>query len=522
MMTDTNLFVISLDCSTSSSKAIVWDMCGNMISQGKRDLEMYRARPDWHEQVAESWWIASIEAIREAISQVDPKSVVALCISHQRETFVPVDVHGKALRNAILWMDERARDLLPKLNQIFGEENFHEITGKPLSGNLSVSKIAWMKQNEPDIFADTYLFLDVQAYLVHLFTGNYCTGWGSADPMGLFNMQKDRWSEQILGELDLDDRKFPEAFPPGEKIGTVTNEAAEHCNLQAGIPVIAGVGDGQSAGLGINITHPGECYLSLGTGMVAGAFSTQYVTSKAFRTMYSGIPGTYILETVLLAGAYLVKWFVDNFTDFESVGNALDLNTEEILDKAASKIAPGAQGLMLVPYWNSAMNPYWDASASGIMVGWRGFHQRAHMYRAILEGIAFEQRLHTEGVEAATGRIIDRYIAVGGGAANSLWCQIIADITGKTVFRTPTKEATSLGSAVLAAYGGGIYHDINEAAKKMTKIDPHRFSPDEERQEYYDRLYQEVYKDLYPKLQDSLARLSELSTRFEKRQNGAQ
>jgi hypothetical protein len=266
---------------------------------------------------------------------------------------------------------------------------------------------------------------------------------------------------------------------------------------------------------------PLEARMGPGGGDLPAGISDDYVTSNAFRTMYSGIPGTYILETVWLAGAYLVKWFVDTFTDFETVGSAFDLTAEEILDNAASKIPPGAQGLMLVPYWNSAMNPYWDASASGIMVGWRGFHQRAHMYRAILEGIAFEQRLHTEGVESALGRKIDRYIAVGGGAGNALWCQIIADITGKTVFRTPTKEATSLGSAILAASGGGIYKDIQEAAQNMTQIDPQPFTPNEERQGLYDQLYGEVYLDLYPKLQNSLARLTKLSTSLEEQQNEA-
>jgi xylulokinase len=184
---------------------------------------------------------------------------------------------------------------------------------------------------------------------------------------------------------------------------------------------------------------------------------------------------------------------------------------EEILEAAAAEIPPGAAGLMLVPYWNGAMNPYWDAGASGIMVGWRGIHRGAHFYRAILEGIAFEQRLHMEGVESALGTHLDRFIAVGGGARSLLWCQIIADTTGKSVFRASTSEATALGAGILAAAGVGLHPDVLAAAQAMTNLHPHPFQPDPERRAFYEHLYQDVYRNLFPALQSYLDRLDDLT-----------
>ncbi|MBN1123088.1 MAG: FGGY-family carbohydrate kinase [Anaerolineae bacterium] len=504
--------VIGIDSSTSECKAILWSADGRLIAEGRAEIPLLRPRPTWHEQPADSWWQAACEAISGAVSTVDAARVAAISISHQRETFVPLDERGQPLRNAIVWMDERARLLLPDLERQYGAERFHQITGKVLSGNLTVSKMAWLKENEPDLFERTDKFADVQAYLVHRLTGDLHTGWGSADPMGLFDMGQNQWSAEILDGLGLTADHLPAAFRPGEVIGQITPEAAECCGLPPGTPVAAGLGDGQSAGLGINITHPGESYLSLGTSTIGGAFSEEYVTSRAFRTMYGGVPGTYLLETVLLSGGYTIKWFVENFIDQQAgAGRSI----EAVMEEAASEIAPGSEGLLLVPYWNSAMNPYWDAGASGIMVGWRGTHQRAHMYRAILEGIAFEQRLHLSGIEEALNRKIDRYVAVGGGARSDLWCQIIADVTGKPVYRTRTREATALGAGILAGYAAGWYPDVPQTAGAMVHHEERFFAPDGERYEIYSRLYEEVYRHLYPSLQAQLSRLADLTLRTE-------
>ena len=501
--------VIGIDSSTSACKAIAWDRQGRLVAQGRSALPVSTPRPAWHEQPAEAWWTAAVQSLRKVVNQVGAVRLAGLSIAHQRETFVPVDDCGDALRPAILWMDERAGPLVADLEQSCGKELFHQVTGKPLSGNLTFSKIAWLQQYEADLCARVNKYLDTQAYLVHRLTGEYRTGWGSADPTGLFDMRQNVWAEGLLKNIGVEAAQLPELYPTGSLIGEVSAQAAELTGLPAGLPVVAGLGDGQAGGLGANITRPGEAYLSLGTSVISGTYSGSYLTGQAFRTMSGGVPGSCLLETVILGGAYTIAWLVEKFPGLvDSPSNA-----EQALEQLARQTPPGADHLLLVPYWNSAMNPYWDASASGIVVGWRGVHGPGHLYRAILEGIAFEQRLHTSGVEQVLGKPLERFIVMGGGAHSDLWCQIIADITGKPVYRTLNLEAASLGAGMLAAAAVGLYPDIPQAVQGMADIQPRPFVPDEKRQAFYQHLYEDVYVHLFPALQPYLQRLASIEAR---------
>jgi xylulokinase len=504
--------VIGIDCSTTGVKAVAWDRAGAALAVGRCSVPLLKPKPDWHEQKAEDWWSAATQALQQITAQVSPERVAALSISHQRETFVPVDEAGQPLRQAILWMDERARPLLPDLREKFGSEHFHALTGKPLSGNLTIGKIAWLQLHEPEVTQKAAYYLDVHAFLVHQLTGLFCTGWGCADPMGMFDMSRDVWSTELIEGIGLQMNQFPRAFPPGAVIGEVTNQAAQATGLRAGTLVAAGLGDGQAAGLGANITHQDEAYLSMGTSFISGVFSDQYRVNSAFRTLYAGIPGSYLIETAILGGSYIVSWFMENFAGQAGDETGLGCSREEACEAAARQVPPGADGLLLVPYWNSAMGPYWDASASGIVVGWRGAHQRPHLYRAILEGIAFEQCLNTRGVEAVLGARIQRFIAAGGGAQNTLWCQVVADITGIPVWRAATQECAALGAGILAAGAAEIYPDVRQASQAMAQTLPQPFEPDAGRHAFYLQLYEEVYVRLYPALRQYLNRLTELTS----------
>lgn len=498
---------MGLDCSTSACKAVVWDCRGEAVGRGYAPLATETPQPGWHEQPAESWWTATVQAIRQAVSQVDSGRLRALCIAHQRETFVPVDAQGRPLTNGILWMDERARELLTDLEQDVGQEEFHRLTGKRLSVNLTIAKIAWLREHRPDIFARTHQYLDVHSFLVHRLTGRCRTGWGCADPTGMFDMQNNCWVEPLLSEVGIRPDQLPEVCAPGAAIGTVLPSAAEACGLPAGLTVAAGIGDGQAGGLGVNITCPGDAYLSLGTSIISGTYSDRYVFDPAFRTMTGGICGSYLLETVLLGGGYTVAWFM------EKMAGRPDLDPEQLqdfYDRAAAAVPPGSAGLVVVPYWNSVLGPYWDPAASGIIVGWRGGHQPAHLYRAILEGTAFEQRLCTMGVEVALGQAVKRYIAIGGGAQSDLWCQIIADVTGKPVYRAATADAAALGAGILAAVAAGCHADARQASQAMTHLLPRPIEPDPARHDFYSRLFEEVYCGLFPALRPTLDRLAAL------------
>jgi sugar (pentulose or hexulose) kinase len=296
---------------------------------------------------------------------------------------------------------------------------------------------------------------------------------------------------------------------PGAILGELTDEAATETGLPTGLPIVAGAGDGQCAGLGANVTGPGRVYMNIGTAMVSGAHTDEYVADRAFRTLCSPIAGAYTTEEALGGGTFIVSWFVDRFAaDLRNVN--LPLSPEDLLEAAASKLSPGSLGLMLVPYWNAVMPPYWDTHATGITIGWTGAHRREHFYRAILEGIAFEERFATEGMERATGKPINEFIVMGGGSRSALWCQIVADIVGKRVTRASTTEATNLGAGILAAAAAGWYSTVRDAANAMTRTE-RSFEPDETSHKIYDRLFNEVYCGLFPAIKQSVDRLSELT-----------
>jgi xylulokinase len=400
-------------------------------------------------------------------------------------------------------MDVRARSLLPDLERAIGSERFHEMTGKPVSGNLTVLKIYWLRQNEPEIYGNTSKFLDVAAYLNYQLTDSWGTGWGIADPTGMFDMRRNCWSEEVLDFMGLDQSHMPTCLQAGKLIGSVSTKAGRECNLPPGLPVVAGIGDGQAGGVGLNINTPGGCYLSLGTSVVSGTFTDQYIIDQTFRTMLAGVPGGYSFETVILGGTYTIDWFREHF--------GREFSLQELENKIRN-FPPGSEGLVLVPYWNSVLNPYWDPTASGMVLGWRGHHTPNHLYRAILEGIAYELRRHFEGIQSALGKEISKLVVMGGGSESALWCQIISDITGHTLHRTNTSEATALGAGVIAAYGTGLFDDLHTAADQMTGGLRDHFQPDPNNHRQYSRLYQDVYKDLFLAIQPFSQRLAEITT----------
>jgi xylulokinase len=496
--------VLGLDSSTTAVKVIVWDLMGQAVASGRQPIDVLQPHPGWHEQPAESWWTACCAAIQQAIANIDVQRLAGLSISHQRETFVPVDFAGTPVRNAILWMDERAGSMLAPLAEKIGDTRFQQITGKPLTGNLSLVKIAWLKAFEPDIFVKAAHWLDTHAYLVHKLTGRYATGWGCADPTGMLDIQHGCWSADICRVIDLSIDTLPDLYPPGAMIAPVNAQASDQTGLPEGLPVFAGIGDGQAAALGMNITRPGDAALSLGTSAITDIHSSEYHVSRAFRTTCGGTPGSYLYEMVLLGGTYTLDWYLSKMNPGPAQAD---------LESAARQVPAGADGLLLVPYWNTAMNPYWDAHASGVVMGWRGHHHLIHLYRAILEGIALELRLQIQGAEQALGDPVKRIVVTGGGSKNTLWMEIIANVLGIPVSRSRTPESAALGAGILAAAGSGLFADVPTAAQSLSGSTGAIILPDASLQSFYSSLYQDVYVRLYPSLKEGMANLSNITAR---------
>ena len=242
--------VIGLDSSTTSTKAIAWANRGVAVAEGRSPIALTSPAPDWYEQNAEDWWNSACAALRDLLAQVSPERIAALGISTQRETFVPLAADGSPIRPAIVWLDQRCRQEVGWLSGRVGRRRIHQISGKPVDMAPVAYRMAWMLRNEPEHYRRTAFFADVHGYLTRRLTGEFRTSWTSADPLGLFDLLKKDWSEEILKALQVAPERLPVAMAPGSVLGQVNESAAQSTWLPAGTPVIAGGGDGQLAGLG--------------------------------------------------------------------------------------------------------------------------------------------------------------------------------------------------------------------------------------------------------------------------------
>ena len=498
-MTDERL-VLAIDCSTTGSKAVLFDASGSALGSASAPLAMQRPRPGWHEQAAGDWWTAT----RAAIRALDPglrSRAAAICITHQRESFACLDSAGDPVRPAVLWLDSRAGAEIAEL----GSPRVHALSGKPPDVTPALYKLAWLDRHEPDALHGASTVTEVHGYLVHRLTGEWVTSIGSADSLGLLDLAAGQWSGELLALAGVRPDQLPRLAPPGDVIGRVGPAVAADLGLPGGLAVVAGIGDGQAAGLGVGVglgARSGAAYLNLGTSMVLGVPAAQYLTGREFRTMAGFPSGSYVLETILNAAAYLTDWFRRELGD-----PARGVEPDPELEAAAASLPPGADGLLTLPYWNCAQTPYWDGAARGAMVGWHGGHTRAHAYRSLLEGVAFELRLHLEGLERACGTTVSALRTIGGGSRSPAWTQIVADVTRRPVQLAATggtedsgAQISARGAAVLAWSALGT--TMGPPSEGFTQVVPQRDAA-----QRYDALYA-VQRQLYPSLREVFAGLA--------------
>ena len=485
--------VIGLDSSTQSTKAILWDRAGRLVAKGSAPISLSNPARDQFVQDPEEWWQSCCAALESCLQQVDASRVDAMAIVHQRETVAFLDSRAKSIYPAIVWLDERARSNVTSFSKAIGVETIHRITGRYPDLTPTIYRLDWMRQHEPETFARTACFADVQCYLVQRLAGGpFRTGRLSADALGTYDLVEKRWSPLLLEALELSPDRFPDPLPPGELLGTVTRQAAADTGLVEGLPIFTGGGDGHYAGLGTNCTVPNRSYVNLGTAVVSGVWSPTYRFSRAWRTLLAAQGEGYIYESVLRSGSFLVNWFVDQFVP----EGRKDPTVFSRLDAAAQEIPIGCDGLLIQPYWSGVMDPYWDVSARGVTFGQSGSHKLAHFYRAILEGITLDQVMRTRALEEASGQTIDYYVAIGGGAGSPLWRQMLADASNKPVLIIDTLEASALGAGMTAAFGAGWFSSIAEAASQMAGHDTQTIHPHAGATERYAALL-DIYKEVY-------------------------
>jgi sugar (pentulose or hexulose) kinase len=492
---------LAIDCSTTAVKAVVFDEDGQTVALARVLLAMSTPRPGWHEQDARAWWTATADAVREAMAQLeDPESVIGMAITHQRESFVCLGADGEPLRPAILWLDGRATQEIAD----YGHDDLHALTGKPADITPSIYKLAWVRRHEPDTLRAATRVAEVSSYLSLHLTGRFTCSDASADTLGLFDLGSRTWDDAALEIAGARRDQLPDLVPVGQVIGEILPDVCRHLGLPQGTPLVAGLGDGQAGGLGAAVTGAGSAYLNLGTATVIGVQFEDYTWGPQFRTLVGTPPGCFTLETWTSSGTYLTNWFRRELGD-PSLHGAPDPE----LDAAASLIAPGCDGLLTLPYWNAAQTPYWDPHARGAMIGWHGAHTRAHAYRSVLEGIAYELRLHLEGLEHATGQRIDVLRAMGGGTRSVLWTQLVADVTQRRIEICVEEEIAALGAAVVVhsspQLGGSDIHEVAERMAVLGRV----VEPNPDLADAYAQLYA-VHRRLYPLLRDLFPALGEV------------
>ncbi|CAN5409260.1 FGGY-family carbohydrate kinase [soil metagenome] len=505
----TENLVIGLDSSTTATKAIAWNAQGEAVAEGRAQLVISNPQTGWFEQDAADWWTAAVKAIRNLLDQVEAKRIAAIAIANQRESFALFDNDGHALRPATLWLDERSRAEVQILSSTLGAEVIHRISGKPADTIPCLYRCLWFKRNMPDIWARTRKIAEPHAFLTYNLTGTWMTSTASADPMGLLDMEAMDWSDTLLQAVGLSRDQVSFLRRPGQVMGRVSPGAAASCGLQEGLPVIAGGGDGQCAGTGTNVFEAGRAYVNLGTAIVSGSYGAAYRHDLAFRTMTAVAESGYIFESCLRAGTFLVNWLIERMFKADPA----DASVFERLEAEASQSPIGANGIAMVPYWGGCMTPYWDFNARGVIAGLTSSHNSGDVYRALLEGIALELTM-VSGQIAAKTEPIREYVAIGGGAASDLWCQILADASGRTVRRSTMIEASSLGAAIAAAAGAGWYGDIKQAARAMAGRLVKTFEPEQKSHRRYGELAA-IYNDLWPAITQWNSRMAAFATAAE-------
>ncbi len=454
--------VIGLDSSTQSTKAIAWSREGEAVAEGRAPIDTQMPQPGWVEQDSENWWESARTALTELCGRIDPSRIAGLAISNQRETVAFIDADGRAVRPAMIWLDERAVDELPILVQAFGGDRLHAITGKPIDITPVVYRLSWMRKHEPDVLARTARIIDVHGFLTGRLTGRIAASWTSADPFGVLDIAEKQWSAPILDHLGLSANRFADLMPPGAEVGLVTEQASAETGLPAGTPVIAAGGDGQCAGLGVNATKAGTIYLNLGTAQITGAWSATPEVGPYWRTMTSPTGEGYFLEGCQRAGAFFINWLIDSFA-----GGRDDPAVFDRLEARAAALPIGSEGVTVCPYLTGCMDPHWNPNARAAFEGLGPSHDIGHLYRAALEALTLESARCITAMKA-NGVAAERILAVGGGANSATWTRMFADATGLPLTKSNSLEASALGAGMSAAVGVGWFADFSSAAAAMS------------------------------------------------------
>ena len=496
------MMFLGIDAGTEAVKAGLFDADGQLVALGSRPYPTYFPRPGWAEQDPADWWASLVGAVRDCLSAapVSPDAVQGLCADATTCTLLPMGANGQPLRRALLWMDVRASAQATSIFDSGHEALRYSLAG--VSAEWMPPKALWLKQHEPDIYDQTACFIEFADWIAYHLTGRMAANINTVTQRWYYHQG---WPLDFYGQVGLGDieDKLPDAILPlGEVVGSLSAAAADALGLPAGIPVAMGGGDAFVGLLGLGVVRPGDLGLVMGSSNVLSGLSTSaFHAPGIFGSCPDAvIPGLHLVEGGQVSTGSILNWFKRHFAEgLAAQAAAQGLSLYQMLDEEAAVVPVGSEGLIVLDYFQGNRTPHTDSQARGTILGLSLGATRGHVFRALMEGIAYGTREILETF-ARHDFQTERMVACGGATRSPLFMQIYADVTGQTLYTTRQPEASLLGSAVLAAVGAGVYDDLAQASQAMVQISD-TYQPNVQNHAAY-QFYFDQYRRTYRQLRE--------------------
>lgn len=505
--------LLAIDNGTQSVRALIFDLQGTLVAVSKIPIEPYYSdAPGLAEQDPQVYWDALCQACQQlwTLPGVNKERIAAVALTTQRSTIINVDKQGQPLRPAIVWLDQRRTEGLKPVGGLWGAA--FRISGmtETVAYLQSEAESNWIRTHQPEIWSNTYKYLFLSGYLTYLLTGYFVDSVGSQVGYIPFDYKKLDWCgkrDWKWSAVPVSPEMLPDLIPPAAPLGEISTIAAEQTGIPVGLPLIAAAADKACEVIGAGCLEPHIGCLSYGTTATINTTHKKYVEIIPLIPPYpSAVPGAYSLELQIYRGYWMVSWFKQEFgLREERLAMELGVEPEELFDELVNDVPAGSHGLMLQPYWSPGLRSP-GPEAKGSIIGFGDVHTRAHIYRSMLEGLAYALR---EGAERTARRSkipITELRVAGGGSQSNAAMQLTADIFGLSTARPHVYEASGLGAAIDAAVGVGLHADFDSAVAAMTHIGA-VFEPNPAAHEIYDQLYNEVYLQMYKKLKPLYERI---------------
>jgi len=498
-------FLIGTDIGTLGTKSVLINLEGKVLASSYVEYGVLTPKPGWAEQWPDVWFNAVCETIKSVIkkSNVNPKEIAGVCISGlYGGAGVLLNKDMKVLRPVIIWADRRAVEETRWIKENIGEDEIFKVTGNIVDPYYGYVKLLWVKRNEPDVWNKIHLMLTPNAYCIYKLTGEIAMDHSSAGNFaGVYDIHKRKWSYEMMEALGFPPNIFPEKLCMSKDIvGEINEEGSRLTGLSKGTPVCAGGIDAPVSALSVGALEDGDLASMLGTSMCNGFIQDKLRLSKKlvnYPYVAYDDKKIYSFAGITTAG-YCVRWFRDQVGLYEKeASQVIGLSAYQLLDLEAAKVKPGSDGLIFLPHMMIGERaPWWDENVRGCLIGLTVYHTRAHLFRSILEGVAYAIKYSIE-VALKAGIPLRRIILVNGGARSPIWRRIIADVVNREICYIAKTEGAPLGDALLAGVGTGVlekYEVINEWLQISEIV-----KPIEENAKVYEKYY-EIFKMAYGQL----------------------